>query len=293
MSVLMPHTISRLMQEKKSINPIRLVGFFRKNISTLFSLKAMILSSFVLVLFFAPFTLKADLVESEKLLQAANEQYNEARYDSALILYTQLIEAGKTSPELLYNTANAYYKLRDIPSAILYYEKASKIAPDDEDILHNLQIANSQIIDKIEPVPQLFFKNWWETFYTMFPADLWAVISLISFAILLIFILLFLLSHNKLWRKIGFFTGLFLLLITLGTFGMASQKYYYTKQTNEAIIFTPTITVKSSPSASSVDLFVLHEGTKVSLLDEVDGWQKIRIANGSVGWLPSDVSKGI
>lgn len=285
MSLLKQHT-----GLKKRIKHVR---FLKKEQHFHPGFKTLLILCFVLTLIFAPRLLKAEITEAEKLMQVANEQYNEARYDSALIIYNEIIESGKTSPELLYNTANAYYKLRDIPSAILYYEKALKIAPNDEDIIHNLEVANGQIIDRIEPVPQLFLKNWWHTFYTMFPADLWAVISLISFAVLLIFALTFLLSQNKIWRKIGFFTGLFLLLITLGTFGMASQKYYYTKQTNEAIIFTPTITVKSSPSASSVDLFVLHEGTKVSLLDEVDNWQKIRIANGSVGWLPTEASKGI
>jgi len=293
MSAQIPQNIGALTQQTNPKKTANCVRFFKANQTALPGLKALLLFSFVLAIFVAPLKLKGEIVEAEKILQTANEQYNEARYDSALVLYNQLIEARKTSADLLYNTANAYFKLRDIPSAILYYEKALKIAPNDEDILHNLGIANSQIIDKIEPVPQLFFKNWWHTFYTMFPADLWAVISLISFAFLLIFVLVFLLSHNKLWRKIGFFSGLILLLITLGTFGMASQKYYYTKQINEAIIFTPTITVKSSPSASSVDLFVLHEGTKVSLMDELDGWQKIRIANGSVGWLPAEASKGI
>lgn len=285
--------MSLLNQQTGLKKRIKLVRFLQEEQHFHPGFKKLLILSFALTLIFAPLLLKAEITEAEKLMQVANEQYNEARYDSALIIYNEIIESGKTSPELLYNTANAYYKLRDIPSAILYYEKALKIAPNDEDIIHNLEVANGQIIDKIEPVPQLFFKNWWHTFYTMFPADLWAVISLISFAVLLIFALIFLLSHNKIWRKIGFFTGLLLLLITLGTFGMASQKYYYTKQTNEAIIFTPTITVKSSPSASSVDLFVLHEGTKVSLLDEVDNWQKIRIANGSVGWLPAEASKGI
>lgn len=285
--------MSLLNQQTGLKKRIKQVRFLKKEQHFHQGFKKLLILSFVLTLIFAPRLLKAETTEAEKLMQVANEQYNEARYDSALTIYNEIIESGKTSPELLYNTANAYYKLRDIPSAILYYEKALKIAPNDEDIIHNLEVANGQIIDRIEPVPQLFLKNWWHTFYTMFPADLWAVISLISFAVLLIFALIFLLSHNKIWRKIGFFTGLFLLLITLGTFGMASQKYYYTKQTNEAIIFTPTITVKSSPSASSVDLFVLHEGTKVSLLDEVDNWQKIRIANGSVGWLPAEASKGI
>jgi SH3-like domain-containing protein len=104
----------------------------------------------------------------------------------------------------------------------------------------------------------------------------------------------FYLTTSVLWiKKTGFFSGLILILFTIGTFGLASQRFYYTKQASEAIIFAPTITVKSSPGNSSVDLFVLHEGTKVALLDEVVGWHKIKIGNGSVGWLPDDSFKGI
>lgn len=255
--------------------------------------KLQLLIGLILGLFFIPINVSADTIQPQQLLQNANEQYNLAQYDSALVLYSQLIESGKISAEILYNTGNTYYKLRDFPSAILYYEKALKIAPNDEDIQHNLEVANSLIIDKIEAVPQLFFKEWWNTFYTMFSANLWAVISLITLAFLLGFLLLFLLYRSKTWRKVGFFAAVILFFVVLGTFGMASQKYFYTQKTNEAIVFTPTITVKSSPSASSVDLFVLHEGAKVSLMDEVDGWKKIRIANGSIGWLPAEALKGI
>jgi len=227
------------------------------------------------------------------LYEIGNQQYNEANFDSALVVYKRIYNSGYTSPELLYNIGNTYFKLRNIPSTILFYEKALKLAPNDEDLKHNLSIANSRIIDKIEPVPQLFIKNWWDTFYKMLSADWWAVVFLISLSFLLLFIVIFTVSDNRSFRKLSFFLGLMFLLLTIGTFGMASQKYYYTKSINEAIVFTPTITVKSSPSASSVDLFVLHEGTKVSLLDEVDGWKEIKIANGSVGWLPSESLKGI
>lgn len=232
-------------------------------------------------------------VESaKKTIETANILYNQASYDTAVHLYEQVLAAGYESDWLYYNLGNAYYKLRDLPSAILYYEKASKLNPNDEDIKKNLEIANSQIIDKIEPLPQLFLKNWWNAFYTMVNADTWAWISMSFFAILLVMLFLFLTTSHGL-KKFSFFMGLLSLLFTLAAFGLASQKYYYTQQTNEAIIFTPTITVKSSPGATSVDLFVLHAGTKVRLLDKTVGWNKIRIANGSVGWLPDESMKGI
>ncbi|MDN5348720.1 MAG: hypothetical protein PWQ54_116 [Bacteroidales bacterium] len=258
---------------------------------------AWISSTFVFIIFvfvtLASNSLQAEELTLEQQYEIAHQQYNEANFDSALVVYRNIYEAGYTSAELLYNIGNTYYKLRQIPSAILFYERALKLAPNDPDIIHNLAIANNRIIDKIEPVPQLFFKNWWETFYKMFSADWWAIISLIFLALFLSLLFIFIISENRSIRKVSFFSGLLILLITIGTFGMASQKYYYTKSINEAIVFTPTITVKSSPSASSVDLFVLHEGTKVSLLDEVDGWKEIKIANGSVGWMPSESLKGI
>jgi tetratricopeptide (TPR) repeat protein len=250
----------------------------------------------VLVIFFLILTASDSFAKDQQMIEKfelANEYYNQAVYDSALILYHAVIDSGFASDALYYNTANAYFKLKDIPSSIVYYEKALKINPSDEDILHNLNIANSMITDKIEVIPQLFFRVWWSTFYTMLSADTWAWISVIVFIFTLIAAFIYLTAYNVFLRKVSFFLGLLLLFVSVGSFGLASQKYYYTQQTNEAIVFIPTITVKSSPTDSSVDLFVLHEGTKVTLLDHAGGWQKIRIANGSVGWLPEDVLKGI
>lgn len=250
----------------------------------------------VLVNLFLILTATSGFAKDQQMIEKfelANEYYNQAVYDSALILYHAVMDEGLASDALYYNTANAYFKLKDIPSSIVYYEKALKINPSDEDILHNLNIANSMITDKIEVIPQLFFRVWWNNFYTMLPADTWAWISVLVFILTLASAFIYFTSYNILLRKISFFLGLLLLFMSVGSFGLASQKYYYTQQTNEAIVFVPTITVKSSPTVASVDLFVLHEGTKVTLLDHAGGWQKIRIANGSVGWLPEEVLKGI
>lgn len=230
---------------------------------------------------------------AEQLLETANDHYSRVEYQNALEIYLTLIEKGYASDVLYYNTGNAFFKLKDIPSAILYYEKALKLNPSNEDIQHNLQVANSMIVDKIEVIPQLFFRNWWKSFYNMMPANSWAWMSIFIFTLLLAAVYFYLTSNQVFIRKIAFYSGLVLLLLTIGTFGLASQKYYYTRQTNEAIIFTPTITVKSSPAQSSVDLFVLHEGTKVAVLDKTNGWTKIKIANGSIGWLPETSLKGI
>jgi len=188
---------------------------------------------------------------------------------------------------------NAYFKNNDIPSAILYYEKARKLAPNDEDINFNLSIANSMIVDKIEKVPKMFYQKWWSYFYNMFDADTWTVISIVSWIVLLIFITVFILAKTRGTKKMSFYFGMLFLLVSLATFGLASQKYYYGKEHKEAIVFTPTITAKSSPTGSAVDLFVIHEGTKVKVVDDVQGWVKIKLPDGSVGWLPGDAVKRI
>jgi hypothetical protein len=148
-------------------------------------------------------------------------------------------------------------------------------------------------VDKIEKIPVLFYKQWWNYFYNLFNADTWTLISMLSWFILLFFIGLFVLTGSRSLKKLSFYFGLLFLLLTIGTFGLASQKYYFSKEHKEAIVFTPTITVKSSPTLNAVDLFVVHEGTKIKILDHVQNWVKIKIPDGSIGWLPEDSIKTI
>lgn len=229
----------------------------------------------------------------DSLMVKASNAYNEGLYDSALTVYSMIEDENLVSAGLFYNMGNAYFKMNDIPSAILYFEKARKLAPNDEDIDYNLGIANSMIVDKIEKVPELFYKQWWNYFYNMFNANTWTIISLISWFILVFLSGLFILTRSRSIRKLAFYLGILFLFSSVATFGLASQKYYYSKEHNEAIIFTPTITVKSSPTMTAVDLFVIHEGTKVRILDQVQEWTKIRIQDGSVGWLPATAMKEI
>lgn len=231
--------------------------------------------------------LEVNAQKPEDLLSKANELYNNSAYDSAVVMYKKVIDKGYSSSTLYYNLGNTYYKLRDYPMAIFYYEKSLKLDPNNEDTKHNLEIANAFISDKIETVPDLFIKAWWNNLSNIFTANTWAVISLIVLAILLSCIFLYLIARTRILKKSMFFSCIFLILITISIFSITIKKYNYIKSNNNGIIIAPTITVKSSPSASSVDLFVLHEGSKVKILDNTGEWEKIKIANGSIGWLPS------
>ena len=221
-------------------------------------------------------------------IEQANAAYNMGNYDSAKIVYEKILSTDMESVPLYFNLGNTYYKMHEYPMAIYYYEKALKLDPSNEEVQTNLAIANHAIVDKIEPVPQSFIVKFWCNTRALLSGDQWAWCSIAFFALLLVSAFLFLRSRKIGVRKLGFFAGIvFLLVFGLSVVFAAQQKYAYENQ-DQAIIMAPTVTVKSSPNAASVDLFVLHEGTKVTVLESSDGWNKVRIANGSVGWLEVD-----
>lgn len=222
--------------------------------------------------------------------EQANAAYNEGNYQSALDLYNNIVEAEQESVPLYFNLGNTYYKMGTYPMAIYYYEKALKLDPSNADVKTNLEIANLAIADKIESIPQSFIIKGWNNVKNMFSSNAWATVSVICFTILLAALFLFLRARRMGLRKVGFFVGILTLLVLVFSFIFSMEKRNEAMEKNHAIIMTPAVTVKSSPNDGSVDLFVLHEGTKVTLLDETDGWNKVKIANGSEGWLPSDAS---
>lgn len=224
----------------------------------------------------------------KEIFEQANFYYNEGVYDTAIILYESILDKDLISSALLYNLGNAYYKSGNYPKAILNYEKALKISPNDEDIKTNLAMANLFITDKIEAVPQVFLKTWWINISNWFSINQWATISLILLGLTLTLVFLYLTTKTAWIKKTAFFSIILCILLCICSFTISAQKYNDAYKFEEGIIISSTITIKSSPSATSVDLFVLHEGTKVEILDNIDGWEKIKIANGNTGWLPSN-----
>ncbi len=234
--------------------------------------------------------LRAD--DNSILMQEAIKDYDEGRYTQAIELYQKVVENGFESAALYYNMGNAYFKNNNMASAILYYEKALKLDPTDEDARFNLKIANSRIVDKIESVPEIFYVRWWKNLTTAFTVDGWGWVSVIALALFLAMLLGFLLSRILWFKKLTFWLGIVMIVITVFSYSLANHRYNSFMKDHEAIVFTPTVTVKSSPSETSIDLFVIHEGTKVQLSDHVGEWYEVKIANGSQGWLKeTDIRK--
>ena len=234
-----------------------------------------------------PFGVKAQ-EQPEVWFEKANAAYNAGSYDTAVMLYDKVLHTHMESVALYYNMGNAYYKMREYPMAIYCYEKALKIDPSNDDVRNNLDIANLAIVDKIEPVPQSFIVKGWRGMRSWHSGDRWAWCSIVAFALLLVGLYLFLRSRKTGLRKLGFFGGALCLLVFALSVVFAFQLKKAATTHDQAIIMTPTVTAKSSPSDISVDLFVLHEGSKVDILESSEGWNKIRIANGSVAWLKVD-----
>jgi tetratricopeptide (TPR) repeat protein len=231
--------------------------------------------------------------DPEQLIAEANEAYNAGMYEEAQQGYQQVVDAGFASPELFYNLGNTWFKMNQFPHAILWYERAKQLDPGNEDIAYNLNVANSRIADKIDPLPVLFYTRWWHGIVGLFSLKAWAITTVICFSLMLTGVLIYFVSRRVGLRKIGFWGAIIFLGLTIFTFLFSQSAYQTQLNKQEAIIFDPTVTVKSSPDESSVDLFVIHEGTKVELLDKIGEWEEIRIANGSVGWVPTEVLEEI
>lgn len=216
--------------------------------------------------------------------EVGNKAYIEGNYDKAIEEYTAILDGGEYSMKLYYNLANAYFKTGAMGKAILYYNKALRIAPSQEDIRHNLALAEAQTKDRIAVIPEFFLNRWLRTMRNSMSCTAWSVLSLVWLGVMLAFGLLFLLASRIRWRKMGFYGALcaFMLFVATTSFAVSSRNDMLSH--SEAIVMGTAISVKSSPDRSATDLFVLHEGTKVKVLTEVDEWVEVVIADGKKGW---------
>lgn len=229
--------------------------------------------------FFSPLTSHA-VTKAE-----ADSAYVRGQYQQAIAQYEELLKQG-ASADLYYNLGNAYYRTENIPEAVLNYERALLLSPGDRDIRFNLQIARSKTFDKIVPESEMFFVTWYRALVNLTSVDGWARTALISLALTIILLLVYLFSERLWLRKAGFFGGVALLLLFVVANIFAWQQKKELLNRKGAIIFAPAVTVKSTPAANGTDLFILHEGTKVEITDgSMKEWKEIRIADGKEGWI--------
>ena len=222
------------------------------------------------------------------LIEQGNKAYTESKFELAIEKYEQVIKSGYSATELYYNLANAYYRMADYKSAILNYERALLLSPDDENILTNLDFSRNYIQDRIEEIPKFFLLRWLDSFVNIFPAKTWSVISISSFILFLILTILFLFSRTRSIRKLAFAFSITILFTSILSFYGGLIQHNKINNHNEAIVFSPSVTVKSAPTNSGTDLFIIHEGLKVKILDSTEGWKEIRLSDGKIGWLPAE-----
>lgn len=232
------------------------------------------------------------LSAQESDIKAAETAYASELYDRSIELYESVIQSYGDSYELYYNLGNSYYKTGKIAHAILNYERALLIKPGDSDIRFNLEMARQQTVDKIEPLQEFFLKSWFHSVQNLIGVDSWATVGIFCFVLLICCLVLFFFSKWMRLKKIGFYLGIILFIVVIFANLFAYNQKEELINRNGAIVFTPTVTVKSSPDNSGTDLFVLHEGTKVFIKSTLGEWNEIELEDGNVGWInQKDIQK--
>jgi tetratricopeptide (TPR) repeat protein len=207
-------------------------------------------------------------------------------YKEALQAWTDIYDTGYRSANLEYNIGNAYFKLNNIPYAILFYERAYLLKPADENINYNLQIARTLIVDRFQEIPELFFIKWYNFISLFLSTNSWAKISITSFIFFLLLLSLYIYSPRHRYKVIGFWAALFFIFLSLTSLAFTVRNKSLVYDSHKAIVSSPAVSGKSSPDKSGNDLFVLHEGTKVTIDDKVGDFLEIRLSDGNKGWVP-------
>ena len=226
------------------------------------------------------------VAQPNDLFEQGNTAYANEEWATAIEHYEAILDTDYRSASIHFNLANAYYQIGDLGQAILHYERAWQLDPTDEDIIFNKKLANLQIIDKVEPKEPTFIGAWWQSFLLTASTNVWAFTAVLFFFLTLGLGTVFLLVKHPFWRPFSFFGGLSTLVIALLLTFIAHQRYGVTYPgTPEAIIMAPNVYVKSAPKAGSTDLFILHEGLKVTVQEQEGDWLRIGVENDKQGWV--------
>jgi tetratricopeptide (TPR) repeat protein len=222
------------------------------------------------------------------LIQKANEHYTKEEFKQAIDGYNQILMASIESSEVYFNLGNSYFKTKQYTLAILNYERAKLLAPDDEDIEFNLQVANQYVVDSIQELPGIFIVRWWNSLVNSQTTDTWAVFSIISFIFFLGMLGIYFFARSGEIKRISFWAGCLLIILTIFTWSFAAQQKSRLVNHSYAIVMQPTVTIKSSPTEKGTNLFIIHEGLKVKITDQIGDWIEIKLADGNKGWLQNE-----
>ena len=255
-------------------------------------MKTMIRMMTVVLVLAAAVLPAAQAQDVDSLWAQAVSDYTEENYQAALDGFAAIEEAGYVSPALYYNMGNCCYKLgHRVGLSILYYEKALKLDPAYEDAAVNLEIAREQTLDRIEAVPEFILLTWFKAFRDTLSSDAWAWIALALLLAVAVMVLLFRFGRSLALRKTAFALAVvalvFMVISTVFAFNLRSA----VEDSGEAVVTVPVSSVKSSPGSTDQSLFILHEGTKVSVVDSLGEWYRIELSDGRQGWMQGNDMK--
>ncbi len=237
------------------------------------------------------FTFQNDSIGARPVtLEMADSSYINGDYTTAVALYEEILENQGFSPELYLNLGNSYFKIDQTAKAILNYERAYLLDPSDNDVRFNLELARTKIVDKEVVVNEFFITTWLKKLSTSLNVNQWSVLILVLFALTAVILCIFALSKRSLIKKVSFGMSIVLLLFVILGIVFASIQKNSINSNDSAIIMAPSVTVKSTPNESGTDLFIIHDGRKVKIIDAgMKEWVEIRLNDGNEGWVPVDV----
>ena len=220
-------------------------------------------------------------------LQQANEAYQSNDFENAVALYTKVVDLQYESATLYYNLGNAYFKSGDNARALLWFERARRLDPNNEDIIHNISFVQQKLIDRIEHLPRLFIVKLWNSVSQFLTGNQWAILSIIACAVFALCLLLILLIRISWVRSLSVFIAILALVFTIFSVIFAKKESARYIQHPEGIVMGYVVYVKSTPNEKGSDLFVIHSGLKVGITDQLNEWVEIRLPNGEKGWVLS------
>ncbi|MEZ4933698.1 MAG: tetratricopeptide repeat protein [Saprospiraceae bacterium] len=222
--------------------------------------------------------------QAEELFKQANEAYLADDISNAILLYEQVAGLGFESFELEFNLGNAYFRQKKIGEAVLHYERALVLSPEQEDAVHNLSIATASV-EKREQLPDFFLTDWWKKTRMTFGSGVWGGLALLLWWLGFGGLSLWKLGKNREQRKWGFYIGLVAILLSILPFALAWSRMSFEKNSKEAVVLLDDAVLKSAPDHAGSELFKLVEGEKVKLLDHLGGYWQVRLSNGEKGWV--------
>ncbi|QOD59710.1 tetratricopeptide repeat protein [Polaribacter haliotis] len=227
----------------------------------------------------------------DSLFVSANELYKNGQFEEAIEKYKKIESEKVISSELYYNLGNAYYKLNKVGPTIFYYEKALKIDPLNEDVKNNLIFAKRLALDNIEEVPKTVFQRFNTNYLQKLSYNQWAIIVVVLSLVASLLFLLFYFAYTPRRKRTYFTISAICFILLIATLFITYSQYNQTKNNIEAIVFAEKTEVRNAPTLNAEEVFTLHEGTKVVVLDTIDNWKKIKLIDGKIGWIISSEIK--